>query len=318
MKSFHKFYRLAVVLVFALALSGCFGGGGGSSTTVKPSDPPVSEDPTGSPLVNGQGMGPWSFEECGNISAATIDAFMAAGQGNIIAIKSRTLDTGDYSMLISKVHQYGAKVVCIAQETDTQKAINFVLQCQNDFGAENILGVFLHPDEPDLCGDYDPDVLDALAAAFRAGGVTAPLGTNFSVAVGFNGFGVEMIKARGVPRNLDFIALEGYHITEERWHLVMGPACQEVLEMIPAQTKIVMVAAAWADYGQPDPTPGMVKAPYTWWTGEQFKDYASRLIFWLNYRWSTDKCTSDCRVATDQLPEIQTTIKEMAAENGWN
>ena len=310
---------LLTVLVMALimTLTGCFGGGK-SRPVIKPSRPPAAVRPSGSPLTNAQGMGPWSFEVCGQISAATIDRFMAAGQGNIITIKSRTMDTGDYGMIVSKVHQYRAKVVLIAQGEDTRKMIRFVLQAQQDFGPRNILGVFLHPDEPDLVGGYDPAALDSLAASFRAAGVTVPLGINFAVAVGFPGFGIEMIKTRGVPQALDFIAVEGYHITAERWRLVMGPACREVLKMIPAHTKLAMVAAAWADYGQPDPTPAMVKAPYTWWTGDEFAEFAPRLIFWLNYRWSTDRCTSDCRVATDLLPQVRQAIKEMAAENGWN
>jgi len=301
------------VLVILAPLTGC--GGGSSHSIVRPDPVPVTPPPSGG-NVNLQGMGPWSFERCGKIDAADIDRFMTSGQGNIITIKARTLDTGDYPMIAGKVHQYGAKVVLIAQEGDPNKAARFILQAQRDFGTQNILGVFIEPDEPDLCGDYDPARLDRLADHLRAAGVRVPLGTNFAVAVGFPGFGVEMIKSRGVPQRLDFIAIEGYHITEERWHLVMGPACRDVLQMLPAHTKIAMVAAAWADHGQPDPTPGMVKAPYTWWTGPEFAEFADRLIFWLNYRWSTDRCTSDCRIATDIMPHIQQAIREMVAGFG--
>ena len=299
-----------IALALLLALTGCKSGGSGGN--VKPTQPPVATDPAGPSFAEFKGMGPWSSERCGQINPADIDAEFAAGQGNIITIKSRTLDTGDYPMLAAKVHQYNAKVVLIAQEGDPAKAARFIHQAQADFGISRILGAFIEPDEPDLCGDYDPGKLDWLAAHLRAAGVVVPLGTNFSVAVGFPGFGIEMVKARGVPQSLDFIAIEGYHITEERWHLVMGPACREVLAMLPPQTKIAMVAAAWADHGQPDPTPGMVQAPYTWWAGEQFAAYSDRLIFWLNYRWSTDSCTSDCRIATDIMPDIQQAIREMA------
>ena len=309
MKNRSTIVAVLIALALLLALTGCKSGGSGN---VKPTQPPVATDPAEPTFAAFGGMGPWSYERCGKINAADIDAAMSAGQGNIITIKSRTLDTGDYSMLVAKVHQYNAKVVLIAQEGDPAKAARFILQAQADFGTDRILGAFIEPDEPDLCGDYDPAALDRLAGHLRAAGAAVPLGTNFSVAVGFPGFGIEMVKARGVPQSLDFVAIEGYHITEERWHLVMGPACREVLAMLPAGMQIAMVDAAWADHGQPDPTPGMVKAPYTWWTGEQFAAFADRLIFWLNYRWSTDRCTSDCRIATDVMPDIQQAIREMA------
>ena len=174
-----------IALALLLALTGCKSGGSGN---VKPSQPPVATDPAGPTFTAFGGMGPWSYERCGKINAADIDAAMSAGQGNIITIKSRTLDTGDYSMLVAKVHQYGAKAVLIAQEGDINKALRFISRAQDDIGISRILGCFIEPDEPDLWGEYDPAKLDKLAADLRAGNdygkAEIPLGTNFSVAVG--------------------------------------------------------------------------------------------------------------------------------------
>jgi len=322
---------------------------------IKNSDLNNSNNTSSRQLINCRGLGFWGYDFQGTTSIDLVKLFLDGGYGNIVMVKTRTVDNGSFSPIVNLVNQYPkAKVVIISQDEDIYKEINFIDSCVKSFGYNRIISIIARWDEVDLMGNtYNPPEIDRQINNLKAelanrgcGGI--PVGINLSLGYGIGtGQGAEQIFNydkpnpnspgtwtiaginKGVPQELDIIYLEGYPITagwfiNGMWPKVIKPTA----ELLPQKTKIGVIGQIWQEPSQKKAGPpnyDLVKIPYDTWANSTFAD---RILVYLLYRGSNDeRGVSDCWKAPGQLnsdgsvelvlPDAMRAVKEICDLNEW-